>query len=345
MKVKINKRDKKGVIVALVALMIPIIIGFAAYAIDLAQVYSVESRIKSAVDLAAAAGQSKLSRHISAGNRISDAKNEVVTFLNTNLSQTIPGFTNLTLSSPELTIQAGIYEPATGVFTWDETNANAVNALMIEYTYTLNSKLSGVFSIDNFEATSSVIATKTPSGYATAGTVTPFAIDESTLNNLPGGTVEKRIYLSQAQQNWYLTAYDNMADALDIADGVSYTDTMGTIGTAPPKIEVGDTFAFQDDEGTKTSIATNYLLTSALDDGAIFVIPVVSRSGTDFTVKGFIGASIWQINLGGMGFFADLIFQPGYIDDNWKGTKIGSTPTTITTDNQEFLAQSVQLVK
>ena len=123
-------RNNKGISVAFLSMMLSVFIGMCCMVVDLSQTYSYKSRLKTACDLASLAGVSQL---ITTSN-VSDAKTAALTFLNNNLTSNLPGFSSLTESSPNLSLQVGVYDSTTSTFTWDETSPS-VNAVKVEYIY------------------------------------------------------------------------------------------------------------------------------------------------------------------------------------------------------------------
>ena len=120
-------RNNKGIALAFIALLLTVIIGLGAIVVDLAQAYTLKTKIKNAIDSAVLAGISQLTSQ----SDVTSAKNKALELLNTNLTSTISPFTALTLGSSDLSIQTGVYDSSTMTFTESDTDAN-VNAVKEE---------------------------------------------------------------------------------------------------------------------------------------------------------------------------------------------------------------------
>jgi hypothetical protein len=312
-------------------------LGLASFVGDIAIGYSIQSRIKAAIDMASLAGISQ----IVSTSDVTDAKNEALTYLNSNLSNNIPNYSPITLSDSNLTIQVGVYDYTTMVFTWDELSPD-INSIMISYTYPIMTVFASVFMVDSIQTSGTSIAAKRDAGYMAPGTGFPLAIDVSALEDAIANGNMLSLYQSGADTNSYLTAFDDNADANDIRDLVEYFQ----YGTGTPSVElyVGDEFAINN--GSISSVYMDLDL-SALT-GKTFMFPIVSLETDMFsqmiTAEGFIGANVTEFfDLDGMGDnYVTIEIIPGYIDNNYGGSKVGIS--TISSGGADLLAQSFTLV-
>ena len=117
------KRSKKGMIAAFLVLMIPVILGMGALVTDVSLKYANQTKVKNAVDFASLAGISQLTSQ----SNISNAKQVALTYLNSNLTASLPSFTSLSLNSQGLSIQAGIYDFSSMSFTVNEQSPNVMH--------------------------------------------------------------------------------------------------------------------------------------------------------------------------------------------------------------------------
>ena len=118
------KRNNKGIAIAFFALMLVASLGLGAMVIDVAQTYALKARIQNAVDASVLAGASQLKN----GSNISSIKDLTLTYLNENLTKTIPSFQSLTLDNAGLSIEIGVYDSSTMTFTQNES-LSVANAL------------------------------------------------------------------------------------------------------------------------------------------------------------------------------------------------------------------------
>lgn len=317
----------------LVALLIVPLLGFVSLVSDLGEAYSIKSRTKSAIDLAAIAGISQLEDYTYA----STSKSVSLSYLNDNLSNTLPGFTPLSLSSSNIDIQIGIYDSTTKTFTNDEFNP-AANSIMINYSHVVDARFANVFMLNQFTLNNSVIASKEIAGYAASNTTLPLTIEESALTAALSNSYMVDLYQSSGGLNSHFTAYDGSANSSDI---LNQFDHWGIpTGSSPtPASKVDDVF-------TRYSGSTSTIYSSLPAGGltgSTYIIPVVSRSGNDVTIQGFVGATIDSIDTGSEYFSITIL--PAHIDNDTshgglKVTKRGNINTT----NQPLLANSFLLV-
>ena len=101
-------RNKKGVAIAFTLVAMTAVLALIALVIDTSYAFSSKTKIKNAVDLAALSGISQLT-DATAGS-ILNAKNNALTFLNNNLSATLAGYTPVSLTDSNLSIQTGFYD-------------------------------------------------------------------------------------------------------------------------------------------------------------------------------------------------------------------------------------------
>ena len=327
-------RNNKGISAAFFTMMLSVFIGTCCMVIDVSQTYSYKSRLKTACDLASLAGVSQL---VSSSN-ISDAKNAALNFLNTNLSSNLPGFTSLTQSSPNLIIQAGVYDSSNATFSWDETNPS-VNAIKVEYVYPSASNLAEYFMITTINISGSAIASKQPANSASVGTSFPLIILDHALStaSVTGNTA----VLSQAgsDQNSYFSAFDSSANQNDI-NQIIYNFQNGT-GVQSPSIATNATYTA--DISSPDGIYTS--LNESLLEGRTFVFPIGAVNGSDGTIVGFAGATINDIDT--VAKTISITFIPGYIDNTFGGATITGNGEVGITEPVELalLANSFLLVQ
>lgn len=291
-------------------MMLSVFIGTCCMVIDASQTFSYKSRLKTACDLASLAGVSQL---VSTSN-VSDAKTAALNFLNNNLTTTLPGFTPLTQSSPNLTLQVGVYDSTTAMFSWDETNPSA-NAVKVEYLYPSRSNLAEYFMINIINITGSAIASKQPANSSATGTSFPLIVLDHALStaSVTGNTIT----LSQegASQNSYFSAFDsNNANQSDI-NQIIYNFQSGS-GTQSPSITTNT--SYRADTSSPNGIYTS--LNESLLEGRTFVFPIGAINGNDSTIVGFAGATIDDIDTTARTI--TITFIPGYIDNSFGGTTI-----------------------
>lgn len=329
-----NIRNNKGVSLAFFTMMLSVFIGTCCMVIDVSQTYSYKSRLKTACDLASLAGVSQL---VSTSN-VGDAKNAALNFLNNNLSSNLPGFTSLSQSSPNLVIQAGVYDPATAAFTWDETSPS-VNAIKVAYLYPSASTLAEYFMINIINITGSAIASKQPANSASAGTSFPLVILDTTLST--SAATGNTTVLSQegVDQNSYFSAYDGSSNQNDIKQ-IIYNFQSGS-GTQPPSITVNNSYKI--DVNPPDDIYSS--LSESLLEGRTFVFPVGSISGNNTNIVGFAGATIDDIDTVAKTISITII--PGYIDNTFGGATITGNGDVGITEPVEvaLLANSFLLVQ
>lgn len=332
---KFKIRTDKGFAIAFFVLSIPVLIGFCCYVIDRAQVYNYTTRVKSAVDLATLAGVSQLNGTSS----ISTAKSTALQYLNNNLALTIPNFTNLSSSDPNLSIQAGIYDSATMTFTWDELSSN-VNSIKVTYTYSLMTSFSGYFMIDNIDIAGSSTAAKQIASNMQPGTGFPLAIDNTTLATALSNSNMIDLYASGSMDNSYWTDYTGSnPSTTDIRNVLNYFQT--GMGTSPPGIAINDSYRVNDGGmgGVFNDLDPSVLV------GMTYIFSVVTLTSSNTArADGFIAATITQI-VNSMGSkYISVTFQPGYIDNTFGGLQVGSTATNVSSGNQSLLANAYGIV-
>ena len=327
-------RNNIGTLVPLFAVMVTAILGIGALVTDISLSYSQRANINNALDQAALAGISQLSGPTS----ISNAKNLALTYLNNNLTKTIPNFTPLTLSSNGLSIQAGIYNSSNMSFTWDEVNPN-VNALMISYTYNSMTYLGNIFMIASLQISDNATAAKQVAAKALPGTGFPLVIYTSaladTINNM------LTLYSASGMDNSYWTDYtNNNSSTTDIRNVVDYFQA--GMGTIPPGITVNDTFRVNDGGmgGIFMDLNSNVLV------GMTYLFSLVTPgANSQVMADGFVGATINSI-VDSMGTKSiSITITPGFIDNTFGGLQIGSGMTNVSSANQPLLSNAFGLVQ
>lgn len=328
--------NKKGTIIPLVAIMLTVILGIGALVIDLSQAYANQTRIKNAVDLAGLAGISQLNGPSS----IASAKNAALTYLNDNLTMTIPSFSGLTLGSSGLMIQAGIYDFVSMNFTFDEVSSN-VNALMISYSYDSMNILAPILMAGDTQLVGTSVVAKQVAAKAQPGSAFPLVIYTSAINGASMNGNMVTIYSSTAMDNSYWTDYtDANASTTEISNIIDYFVT--GMGTSPSGVSVNDTFAVNDGGmgGVFMSMDPDFFV------GMTFLFSVVTPTmDNEVQADGFIGATINSItdNMGAKTL--ELTITPGYIDNSFGGLQIGTGMTNVDSSDQPLLANSYGLVQ
>jgi Flp pilus assembly protein TadG len=331
---KIKIRSTSGLAAVLFATFISVLIGMVALVVDLSQSYTYKSKLKSACDLASLAAVSQLAN----SSDIGTSKTSALNYLNDNLAATIPGFLPLNLSSTNLTIQVGTYDTSTSAFTWDEATSSP-NAIKVGYIYPVMTLFADYFMISTINVDAISIAAKQPAGKALNGTSFPLAIDDSTLSEALSNGNMLTLVQTGGSRNSHFTAFDGTADENTITQEINYFESGA--GTQTPLVSLNDGFTLNNAGSSITSVYSNTSEGSL--EGMSFIFPIVERSGSTVTVKGFIGASIDDVNT--VGETISITIMPSYIDNNFGGTTIaGSVPIT---DPQEksLLANGLSLVQ
>ncbi len=117
MKKSSRKRSRAGIIIVYAAMMMVVVFGFAAFAIDIGHMALSKDELQTAADAAALAGAMQMKYGPAA---VRSAANDIATrnFLGKN-----------SVSLPDSQIQLGMYDITTGVFTVNETAANSVRVI------------------------------------------------------------------------------------------------------------------------------------------------------------------------------------------------------------------------
>lgn len=332
-------RNDSGIALAFFSIFIPVLIGFIGLVVDLSQVYAYSSRIKSATDLACLAGVSQMESVAD----VTTAKTTALSYLNNNLSMTLPNFTNLTLSSTGLSIQGGVYNFSNSSWTFDESSSS-VNSIRITYTYTINSLLAGYFMINSFNTSSNSIAAKYYAGTALDDTACPITVDQSVLTNLvASGSNDITLYVDAGTDtNAYFSTFDNMSNYGQVVSYLNHLRMDGGMSSTDvlPQVAIGSTFDYISMSLNKNHVFTDELLGWTLTANDKYIFPVVSDDamGT-LTVKGFLGAQVTAFGLGAMGYYIDITVIPGYLDNVQGGLKLGE-PTITDSSEKALLADS-----
>jgi hypothetical protein len=330
----VKLRKQNGIAAAFLAVIFVIAMGFMGYSIDMAQTYSLASKVKTAIDLASLASISQLDGTSS----IPTVKNTAVSYLNSNLSMTIPGFTNLTTASSDLSLQVGIYDSSTMTFTWDELSSS-VNAIRISYTHTYTPLVLSYFMISAVPVTGTSGASKQIAGYMAPGTGFPLTIDTSTLATALASSNMIDLYASGSMDNSYWTDYTGSnPSTTDIRNVLDYFQEGS--GTIPPGVGINDTFRVNDGG---MGGAFNDLDSSVLV-GMTYVFPVVTlTSSTTGRADGFIAATITGI-VNSMGSkYISITIDPNYVDNTFGGLQVGTNATNVSSGNQSLLANAYGL--
>ena len=332
-------RNLKGTIIPLVGIMLISILGIGALVLDLSNAYLNTSKVKNALDLSVLAGISQLTNQ----ENVAAAKNTVLNYLNLNLSMSLTSFSNLSLDSQDLSIQAGTYNFNNMTFSWDELSPT-VNSLMISFSYESPTYLASIFMIRSVRISDSTIAVKRPAGQLAPGAGLPIfisssALTESRLNNNMVDLIQ-----GEEGENSYFTSFSNQnSNANDIRQILDYLEDPST-GIKPPEITVSDSYLINVNNGQLGSV---YMaLDSSSFEGMTFVAPVGTlTSGNEGRVDGFVGVRIEDVFQSMGDWHISITVIPGYIDNSRSGLSINSGPQNIDGNNQSLLATSFGLVQ
>ncbi len=336
---RIYYRNQNGFIAAFVAILMPVFIGVMALSIDLPRVFSFNTDIKSALDLASTAGISQLM----SADDITLAKTTALTYINNNLTMTLPNFTDLTIIDPNLSLQCGVYDPSTMIWTFDEADPN-VNSLKITYTYTPESLLSQYFMINSFPIMVISLAGKSYAGVAGGGTSFPFALDPSALTSAAADSNMVRIYQTGDSQNSYLSDYTGNSSEVDLTAEANYFRGLG--GTPPPSTSIGLTYMVFNGSGQIENFYLNNLNPWTPTFGTIFIFPVATSGvGNTETIRGYVGGTIDGFGITGMIYYTDLTLYPKTADNTWGGLITGSQPSALDATQLSFLATGAGLLQ
>ena len=221
-------RNNKGIALAIIALLLTVIMGLGAIVVDLAQAYTLKTKIKNAIDSAVLAGVSQLASQ----SDVTSAKNKALEFLNSNLTTTIPSFTALTLNSTGLSVQTGVYDSSTMAFTASDTDSN-VNAVMVSYTYNTSTILAKIFNVSTLDIGDKATAAKQYAGYIAPGGAFPIVIYTSALTTALSNSNMVDLYTGGSSDNSYWTDFTSSnPSTTDIRNVLDYFQS-GT-GTKPP---------------------------------------------------------------------------------------------------------------
>lgn len=334
-------RNKKGVALPLIAVMLTTLLGIGALVVDLAEGYSLKTRIKNAVDLSVLAGVSQLTD--TSSQSITNAKDTALSLLNSNLTMSIVGFSTLTLASPELSIQTGVYDSSTMTFTATESSSS-INALKVTYTHTAMTTLGSIFMINTLDISDNTIARKQIAGQMPPGGGFPLAIDSSVLTTALSNSNMATLNQELMTENSYFTTYEEMsANASDITSILDYFEDQ-TTGTKPPALAVGNDFQINNGSISSVYMSINY----ETFEGMTYIAPVITVDMTFSNmvqVEGFIGFTITDIYEDMSKYYTDITIIPGYIDNTWSGLTIGSGVGNIGSSEQTLLSNSFGLAQ
>ena len=330
-------RDKKGIALPFFIIITVAILALAALVIDASYAYSVKTRIKNAVDLSCLAGISQLINIAS----ISNVKNTSLQYLNDNLTMTINSFNPLSLDSPGLMIEAGVYDFNARNFTPDEQNPN-LNALRVGYSYSSMTLLANILMISNIQISDSSTSAKQVAGNLAPGGGFPLAINKSVLSQARFNNNNFDLTQQGEDQNSYFTSFkEDNANANDIKDIIDFFEEGE--GLKPSGIRIGE--EFQINNGALASIYMD--LDEVFFEGMVFISPVVTLNNFSnmATVEGFVGFRIRDIYMAGPDYHIAGTIIPSYIDNNWSGLTPGGRPNNIPLADQTLLANGIGLVE
>jgi len=333
-------RSNNGFIAAFFVVFVPVFIGILALVVDLSKMYGNTSNVKSALDTATLAGISQL--QVSPTD-ITTVKTTTLSYLNSNLSMTINGFSTLTLLSSGLTIQCGVYDYTTATWTYDESSSS-VNSVKVTYSYSAPSVIAGYFMINNFTISSTSTAAKTLAGIAAQGSAYANPINAAALTSALAASNMVKLYASGAAQNSYFTEFSSSSATVgNVYNKLRFCYNGG--GSAPPLVTIGDTYRYIT---SSFSVSLVYILEFISwifgANTAKLIIPVVTASSPNLTVTGFVIGDITGYSADGSGWYSNLTIYPKYVDNSRYGLKVGPAPTVSGSTNQAALANAVTLV-
>lgn len=334
-KLNIKVRNEKGMAAMFLAVFMSVFVGVVALVVDLSHAYTYKSKLKSACDLASLAAVSQLA----SGSDISTSRTSALNYLNNNLATTIPGFIPLSLSSPNLTIEIGTYDISSSAFTWNEATSNP-SAIKVGYVYPVMTFFADYFMISTINVDAISIAAKQPAGKALDGTSFPLAISESSLSDAVSNGNMLTLIQSGGSRNSYFTSFDSLlADESSIIQEVNYFESGA--GTQSPLVSLNNNFRINNSGSAINNIYSNF--SEPLLEGRSFIFPIVSLSGTDASIKGFVGATIDDIDTSSNTVTISII--PSYIDNNFGGVAIADNVDITDPDQQNLLATGFSLVQ
>ncbi len=330
-------RNEKGVAVVFFSMLLIAILGMGSLILDLGQSYSTKARIKNAVDFSCVAGISQLVN----STDVINAKNTAIQYLNNNLSELLPSFNILTLDNPDVSVQVGVYDFNTKIFTLDESNPSP-NAIKVSYTYRTVPLLAIAFMVDSLQVSESAIAAKQIAGNMAPGGGFPLALDSLILSVAKDNNYMVDLIQSGTANSYFTSFNPNSASASDVASIIDYFQNQST-GISPPSLMVGD--EFQINNGSL--IGVYMTLDSTYFEGKTFVSPIITLD-QGFTnkviVQGFIGLTINDVYKVDNVYHISATVLPGYVDNMWSGLTIGAGPGNISQQDQSLLATSFGLV-
>lgn len=331
-----NLRDNKGIALPFFALMLIASLGLGSMVIDVGQGYALKTRVQNAIDTSTLAGISQLNSDSS----VTTVKNTALTYLNNNLSSTIPSFQSLNLDSSNLAIQVGVYDSSTMTFTVNE-QVSVANALRISYTYTADTFLAPIFMINNIQITNHAIAAKQIAGYIAPGSGFPLTLYASALTTALANSNMVDLYSGGNMDNSFWTDFTDSnpstTNLRDVADYFQY----GT-GTKPPAVTVNDDFAIND--GNMGAIFMN--LEPSILEGMTFIFPIIEDGATGTAMaQGFVAGTIDEI-VDSMGSrYISITIIPKQIDNTFGGAGVGPGVGSVGASEQALLANSYSPVE
>jgi|GEM_PF-1852971 len=353
-----NLRNNKGIALPLFALMLTASLGLGAMVIDVSQGYALKTRIQNAIDSSVLAGISQLNTN----SNVSTVKNTALTYLNNNLTSTIPSFQSLALDNSNLAIQVGVYSSTTMTFTQNE-QVSVANAIRVSYTYNANTFLAPIFMINNIQITNHSIAAKQIAGYIGPGTGFPLALYRSALTSALSNSNRVNLYSGGGSMDnsfWtnFTSSNPSTTDIKNVTDYFQY----GT-GTKPPAVTVNDSFRIND--GGMGGVFMN--LEPSILDGMTYLFPVITCTGGDeegqhggdhehedgectsssssAMAEGFVAGTIDDI-VDSMGDkHISITIVPKQIDNTYGGVGVGPGVGNIGTNEKALLANSCSPVE
>ena len=329
-------RNNKGVALPFLALMLIASLGLGSMVIDVGQGYALKTRVQSAIDTSTLAGISQLN----SSSNVTTVKNTALTYLNNNLTSTIPSFQPLTLNDSNLSLQVGVYDSSTMTFTVNE-QVSVANAIKISYTYTANTFLAPIFMINSIQITNHAIAAKQIAGYIAPGSGFPLTIYASALTTALANSNMVDLYSGSNMDNSFWTDFTSSnPSTTNLRNVVDYFQ-VGS-GTQPPAVTVNDSFAIND--GGMGGIFMD--LEPSILEGMTYLFSVV-EDGASMTAmaQGFVAGTIDDI-VDSMGDrYISITIIPKYIDNTFGGAGIGPGVGNIGSDEQALLANSYSPVE
>jgi Mg-chelatase subunit ChlD len=145
---RLPDQPRRGTTMVLVAVFLTVIVGVAAFAVDLGMVTLLRSQIQNAVDAAALAAVLQLNQDPSA---IEQAENLAREYVQRNRVGTL-----VTVPEDAIDVQRGVFDPATRQFTATNTNPNAVRVFATQRNEPFY--FARIFGYDTYSMPASAVA-------------------------------------------------------------------------------------------------------------------------------------------------------------------------------------------